>query len=165
MVLCYCLKRPIIKMGIYDYMKLWLGTRLMIPYSLRNVHYLVHKSFSWLLSSDLYQITSCSNYFNITITSITIDHEITLKILEFILNSIKEIKPGFLFSSMCMFSESNGKNLIAFTYKIQVFCRPEWTKRGTAWKWILIIFKCKNEFSKQLGLEKQVKKWGHLSGL
>ena len=31
-----------------------------------------------------------------------------------------------------MFPESNGKNvnLTAFTYKIQVFCRPEWTKGG-----------------------------------
>ena len=38
----------------------------------------------------------------------TRDHEITLKILEFILNSIEKLKPRFLLSSMCMFPESNG---------------------------------------------------------
>ena len=37
-----------------------------------------------------------------------IHHEITLKILEFILNSIEKVKPGFLLSSMSIFSESNG---------------------------------------------------------
>ena len=39
------------------------------------------------------------NNFNFT----DIDHEITLIILEFILNSIEQVKPGFLLSSMCMF--------------------------------------------------------------
>ena len=37
-----------------------------------------------------------------------IDHEITLKILEFILNSIEKVKPGFLLSSMSVFPESKG---------------------------------------------------------
>ena len=37
-----------------------------------------------------------------------LDHEITLKILGFVLNSIEKVKPGFLLSSMCIFSESNG---------------------------------------------------------
>ena len=37
-----------------------------------------------------------------------VDHEITLKILEFILNSIEKVKPGFSLSAMCMFLESNG---------------------------------------------------------
>ena len=37
-----------------------------------------------------------------------IDHEITLKILEFILNSIEKVKLSFLLSAMYMFSESNG---------------------------------------------------------
>ena len=37
-----------------------------------------------------------------------LDHEITLKILEFILNSIEKVKLGFLLSLMCMFPESNG---------------------------------------------------------
>ena len=39
---------------------------------------------------------------------INIDHEINLKILEFILNSLKKVKPGFLLSSMCIFPETNG---------------------------------------------------------
>ena len=39
---------------------------------------------------------------------INIDHEIKLKILEFILNSLKKVKPGFLLSSMCIFPETNG---------------------------------------------------------
>ena len=37
-----------------------------------------------------------------------LDHEITLKILEFVLNSIEKVKPGFLLFSMCKLSESNG---------------------------------------------------------
>ena len=28
----------------------------------------------------------------------------------------------------------------------------------------MTIFKCKNEFPEQLGIRKQMKKWGHLSG-
>ena len=51
-------------------------------------------------------------------------------------------------------------NLTAFTSKIQVFCRPEWAKGETPWKWILTIFKWKNKFAKQLGLKKQIKKMG-----
>ena len=37
-----------------------------------------------------------------------IAHDITLNISEFILNSVEKVKPGLKFSSMCMFSESNG---------------------------------------------------------
>ena len=29
------------------------------------------------------------------------------------------------------------------------FYKPEWIIRGTTWKWILTIFKCKNEYYKQ----------------
>ena len=36
-----------------------------------------------------------------------IDHEITLKILEFILNLIEKVKPGFSLSPMCMCPEWN----------------------------------------------------------
>ena len=91
-----------------------------------------------------------------------LDHEITLQILEFVLSSIEKVKPGFLLFSMCIFSEQTGQdpNLTAFTSRIQVFWRPEWAKRGTPWKWNLTIFKWKNEFPKQLGLEKQMKKMG-----
>ena len=38
----------------------------------------------------------------------SIDYESTLEILEFILNSIERVKPGFFLSSMCIFCESNG---------------------------------------------------------
>ena len=37
-----------------------------------------------------------------------IDHEITLKMLEFIFHSIDKVKSGFLPSSACMFPELNG---------------------------------------------------------
>ena len=37
----------------------------------------------------------------------TVYHEIPLKILEFVLNAIEKVKPGFLLSLMCIFSESN----------------------------------------------------------
>ena len=59
--------------------------------------------------------------------------EITLKTLEFILNSIEKVKPGFLHSSMCMYPESKGQNpyLTVLTSKIQVLCRPDWTIGGT----------------------------------
>ena len=49
-------------------------------------------------------------------------------------------------------------NLTAFTSKIQIFCRPEWSQGGDLMK--MTIFKCKIEFPKQLGLEKQMKKIG-----
>ena len=49
-------------------------------------------------------------------------------------------------------------NLADFNSKIQIFCRPEWAKGGTLWKWILTIFKWKNEFPKGLVLEQQMKK-------
>ena len=39
---------------------------------------------------------------------VELDHEIALEILEFILNPIENVKPGFLLFSMCMFPESNG---------------------------------------------------------
>ena len=35
--------------------------------------------------------------------------------------------------------------------KIEVFYRPEWTKWGTTWKWILTCFKYKSECYKQSG--------------
>ena len=46
--------------------------------------------------------------------------------------------------------------------KIEEFYRPEWIKRGTTWKWILTIFKYKNEYYKQ-SRKSRWKKWGHLS--
>ena len=37
-----------------------------------------------------------------------IDYGITLKILEFVLNLVEKVKPGFSLPSMCIFPESNG---------------------------------------------------------
>ena len=49
-----------------------------------------------------------------------IDHEITLKILEFILNSIEKVKPVFfLLSSICMFSELNGTKSLSHSFHFQ----------------------------------------------
>ena len=44
--------------------------------------------------------------------------------------------------------------------KFRYFADQNGSKGGTPWKWILTIFKWKNEFPKQLGLEKQMKKMG-----
>ena len=45
--------------------------------------------------------------------------------------------------------------------KFWYFADQNVPKRGPhPWKWILTIFKCKNEFAKRLGLEKQMKKNG-----
>ena len=50
-----------------------------------------------------------------------------------VLNSIEKVKPSFLISLMCMILNRKGQSsdLTAFTYKIEVFYRPEWTKGGT----------------------------------
>ena len=49
-----------------------------------------------------------------------------------VLQLIEKVKPGFWLSLMCMFLNRTRQNsdLTAFTSKIQVFCRPEWTKGG-----------------------------------
>ena len=64
---------------------------------------------------------------------IGLDHEIALKILEFILNSIEKVKPAFCCPQWVCFLNLTGQNpnLTAFSSKIQVFCRPEQTKRVT----------------------------------
>ena len=76
--------------------------------------------------------------------------------------SIGKVKPGFLLYSICIFSEPNGTKSWSHSFHLQnsVFCRPEWAKGGSPWKWILTTFKWKNEFPNQLGLEKQMKKMG-----
>ena len=61
------------------------------------------------------------------------DHEITLKILEFIINLIEKVKPGFLLSSMCMFPKSNRKNpnLTGLTPKFRYFADQNRPNGGT----------------------------------
>ena len=54
--------------------------------------------------------------------AVTGDHEIPLKILEFILNSIQKFKSGFLLSSICFLNRmGQNPNLAAFTSKIKGF--------------------------------------------
>ena len=48
---------------------------------------------------------------------------------------------------------------VAFA-QIEVFYTSEWTKRWTTWKWILTIFKYKNECYEQLEWKNQMKKMG-----
>ena len=62
-----------------------------------------------------------------------------------ILNSIEKVKTFFLLSLMSMFPELNGTKFWSHSFhsKIHVFCRTEWSKGGTPWKWILTIFKYK----------------------
>ena len=58
----------------------------------------------------------------------------------------RKSKTLFFYLPQCIcFLNPTGQNpnLTAFTCKIQVFCRPEWNKGGTPWKWISAIFKCK----------------------
>ena len=69
-----------------------------------------------------------------------------------VLNSIEKVKPGFLLSLKCeCFLNQTGQNsdLTAFTSKIQVLCRPEWTKGKNSLKMVLAFFKYKNKYHKQ----------------
>ena len=38
-------------------------------------------------------------------------------------------------------------------------------QRGSSWKWMLTIFKCKNEFPKQLELKSRLNKWGQMGSM
>ena len=48
-----------------------------------------------------------------------IDHQITLKILEFVLNAIEKVKHVFLLSSMCVFPGSNGAKSLFHSFHFQ----------------------------------------------
>ena len=78
-----------------------------------------------------------------------------------VLNSIEKVKPVFFyfFFFLCFlnWAEQNS-DLTAFTSKIHVFCRTEWSKGGTPWKRILTIFKYKNEYHEELELKTWTKK-------
>ena len=50
---------------------------------------------------------------------ILLDLETTQKILEFVLNSIGKVKPGFILSSMCIFSESNRTKSQSHSFHLQ----------------------------------------------
>ena len=79
-----------------------------------------------------------------------IDHEITLKILEFVLNSIGKVKPVFFtFLNVYIFWIEWDKILIW-----------QLSQMGDTMKMNFDNFKWKNEFPKQLRLEKHMKKNG-----
>ena len=54
--------------------------------------------------------------------------------------------------------------LVAFGEKFkEVFCRPEWSKVGTTWKWVLSIFNFRNQWQTARSEKVDEKKWCHLS--
>ena len=68
-------------------------------------------------------------------------------------------------ASRCLISKKvwSAVRISSFWWKIEVFYRPEWTKRETAWKWIFSINKFRNEYYKQLDRKTSMKKYSHLS--
>ena len=63
---------------------------------------------------------------------------------------------------MCEFPELNGTKPLSHSFHLQNsgILQTRMGQRGDPLKWILTIFKCKNDFPKQLLLEKQTKKSG-----
>ena len=72
------------------------------------------------------------------------------------------LKPVFFFTflNVCVFWTEWDKILISQLSPPKLRYLADQNGQKTSWKWILTIFKCKNEFPKQLGLEKQMKKMG-----
>ena len=54
-----------------------------------------------------------------SVNSMEIDHEITLKILEFVLNWIEKVKLVFFLSSKCIFSELNETKSCSHSFHLQ----------------------------------------------
>ena len=80
-----------------------------------------------------------------------------------VLNLIEKQNLVSYFHECVYFLNRMGWNsdLTPFTSKIQILCKPEWTKKETPWKWILTIFEYKNEYPKQSS-KSRWKKCGHL---
>ena len=74
----------------------------------------------------------------------------------------------FTFLNVYIFPNWTGQNIIISLLpppKSRYFPDQNGPRGDTPWKWILTIFKWKNEFPKQLGFENQMKKMGSfLSG-
>ena len=64
-----------------------------------------------------------------------------------VLNSIEKVKPGFLLSLMCMFPELSETKFWSHSLHLQNSgnLQTKIDERRTPWKWVLTIFKCKNE--------------------
>ena len=69
---------------------------------------------------------------------------------------------GILLSFIYTFPELNGKNsgLTAFTSKIQVFCRPEWTEEGDPMKMNFDIFQIQKWILQTVRAQKRDEKMG-----
>ena len=76
-----------------------------------KLHFYFKMTFFYLYGSLVHIISSLFSHF--------IDHEITLNISKFILNSIEKVKPGFSFFSMCIFPESNGTKTWSHSFYLQ----------------------------------------------
>ena len=72
----------------------------------------------------------------------------------------RKSKFWFLFSLMCMFPESNETKFWSRSLHLQSsgILQTRVDERRTPWKWILAIFKYKNEYRRQLELKKLMKK-------
>ena len=78
-------------------------------------------------------------------------HELEPKKMGIWLRWVDKTKYWFLVTSGCLLSRKVwwAVQISSFLPKIEVFYRPEWTEGGTTWKWILSIFKFRNECYKQ----------------
>ena len=95
----------------------------------RNAAFNKHYYFKNRIVNSIEQIKY--GVINITFCA-TLDHEITLKILEFILNLIEKVNLASYFLQCVYFLNQTGQNpnLTAFTSKIQIFCRQYGLKGG-----------------------------------
>ena len=78
-------------------------------------------------------------------------HELEPKKMGVWLRWVDKTQYRFLVTSGCLLSKKVwwAVQISSFLTKIEVFYRPEWTEGGTTWKWILSIFKFRNECYKQ----------------
>ena len=96
-----------------------------------------------------------------------INHEITLKILEFILNSIEKVKLGSLFSSMCMLPGSNRKKFWSHNFYFQNsgILETRMDQRGDPMKMNFDNLQRQKWIIQTVRAQKVNEKSGHLSSL
>ena len=101
------------------------------------------------------------------VLQLLLDHEITLKILEFILNLIEKVKPGALhFLNVYISWIERDKILILqlSTSKLMYFADQNGPKRGPHENEFLQFSNVKLSFLNSLGTKCRWKKWGHFYG-
>ena len=81
-----------------------------------------------------------------------------------VLNSREKVKPGFLLFLICLYPDLNETKFWSHSFHLQSsgILQTRMDQKGDPMKWILTIFKYKNEYQKQLELKKEMKKWGNL---